>query len=135
MSKRKCVFTGLPAILKNSVIPNKVSEDVLHNWANGVPCSEEYSKIKKDRMPDEWELQAVECFQALELSKLKVEFYQNKLNKIQEILKERIPETPKMPNRKRKDIEKAFKLKEVLEESEEMIVKILEEKTKGFWNE
>lgn len=85
-------------------------------------------------MPDELELEAMECFQKLELAKLRVEYYNDKLQKIQDILKTRLREKPDMSNKKRKEIETAIKLKDVLEELDEHVDKALQsEAKKGIW--
>lgn len=134
MGRRKCIFTGLPANSKHKVIPKSCSEDVLHNWANNVPCSTEYELVKKDRMPDDLEIEAMEFFQQLELAKLRVEYYKDKLQKIQDILKTRLREKPDMSSKKRKEIETAIKVKDVLEELDEHVESTLEsEAKKGMW--
>lgn len=83
MNKRKCVYTGQESNDKDSVIPRHLLKDS-HNWASSVPTTTDYKNNKIDRLPTELEIQAAEVFYMLEISKLRVEFYESQLNKIQE---------------------------------------------------
>lgn len=82
MSQRKCIYTGKEAKKTDKVIP-KNGGDVDHNWANSVPCSEEYKKIKDLRQPTELEMEANRIFKKLEISRMDVEYYEKQLQEIQ----------------------------------------------------
>ncbi|HLD91672.1 MAG TPA: hypothetical protein VI911_11795 [Patescibacteria group bacterium] len=88
MGKRNCIFTGENSHYKTKVIGRDYisDQDELHNWTNGVPVSEEYEKYKSG-FPTDLEMDASECFHMLELSRLRVKYYEIKLRKIQQKLK------------------------------------------------
>lgn len=137
MSVRKCIYTGLKATAKDSVIPKKDLGEEVHNWANGVPVSEEYKNIKKDRSPNELELEAQEIFFKIELAKLKVLHYEHKLSEIQEKLKQTLPPTPvhKVTNKIKKEIKLAVHEKEVIQSAEKGLDEKLEKrKKKIMWD-
>jgi hypothetical protein len=135
MSRRRCAFTGLKATTKNKVVPPEYSEEIRFNWSNSVPCSEEYSAYKQGRMPDELELKAAEFFYLMETYRLKYDYYMGELRKIQNELVKRLPPKKQFSNKKIKSIEKAHKLKEVLEESEKYIDETLNKEINNLWGD
>ena len=83
-SKRPCAFTGTKTIVKKRVIPKKfLSEDEMTNWCNYAPSNEIYRNFREDKLPDELEMQANEVFCQLELARLRVAYFEAKLEKIQ----------------------------------------------------
>ena len=81
---RKCIYTGKDAKSKDSVIPKQLLGEEIHNWANYAPCDSEDLQSKQDRLPSETEMQANELFKLLELSRLRVKYYEQKLAEIQQ---------------------------------------------------
>lgn len=131
MSQRNCIYTGLPAKTTDKVVP-KNGGDESHNWANSVPCSEEYKQIKQRREPNDLELEANKIFKMLELARLEVEALQGRLKENQiKILKQCGLENPIFKRKKKisknKEIEMAYKDKEL---SEVNLDKVVEEKKK-----
>ena len=81
--RRKCVFTGTKTTVKKRVVGKKfLSEDEISNWCNYAPSNEIYRNFREDKMPDELEMQANETFCQLELARLRVAFFEAKLEKI-----------------------------------------------------
>jgi hypothetical protein len=106
MTKRKCVYTGQDSNDKDSVIPRHLIKDE-HNWSVYVPTTSDYKQQKINRQPSELEIQAVETFYLLEMAKLKVEFYESQLAKIQDqINKEYEPLPVQKPKNQGKNAEK-----------------------------
>jgi hypothetical protein len=131
MKIRKCVYTNKDAKAKDSVIPKKILKDEIHNWSNNVPVSEEYKTLKSDRLPTELEMQANEYFHLLELSKLRVRYYEEKLEEIQKEITEKLVIVEKKGKTKKemkkdKEIKKAHKQQELQTEIEEKINSTLE---------
>ena len=84
---RKCTYTGKEAVKKDKVLPkNLVSDSEIHNWANSSPVSEEYKNKKLGNMPTELEMQANEFFYMLELARLRVNYYEKKLESVQKLI-------------------------------------------------
>jgi len=130
MSRRKCIYTGLPAERTDKVVP-KEGGDEAHNWINSVPCSITYKeKVKKRKLPSELEVQAHKTFTMLELARLDVARLEKELIETQKkICKINKINNPlfKKPMSKNEEIEIAYKEKEV----QEMDFKeVLEEETK-----
>lgn len=131
MSERKCVYTNKSSKAKDSVIPKKHLDGEIYNWANTVPCSLEYKELKEDRMPTEDEMLANELFQNLELSRLRVRYYETKLSEVQERLSKQLP-TNKPPSKKQakkkeKEIAHAIHDVKVVQKVEENLDKVLSE--------
>jgi hypothetical protein len=106
MTKRKCVYTGQDSNDKDSVIPRHLIKDE-HNWSVYVPTTSDYKQQKINRQPSELEIQAVETFYLLEMAKLKVEFYESQLAKIQDqINKDYRPLPIQKPKNEGKNAEK-----------------------------
>jgi len=89
MSRRKCIYTGKEAKVKDNVIPKSKAEDEVHNWINDVPCNDEYKEYKQGRLPTEDEILAHEYFTLMEMHKVKVKYYELKLADIQKKIKEK----------------------------------------------
>ena len=126
---RKCIYTDKPAKLKDLVIPKPLLlEEEVHNWANKVPMSDLYKK-DESRLPSELELEAHKYFYLLELSKLHVLYYENKLKEIQgQINKKR---TKRSKNKKEKQ-EKIMHKELEIQQMQEKIDSILKERAKKF---
>lgn len=136
---RKCIYTGKQAKAKDSVIPRAILGDEIHNWAVHAPADHDYLINKSSNMPTELEMQANEIFHLLELHRLRVVYYEKKLEEIQaEIIKNyKEPEKPKLSKsekKKEKEIEKAVVLKEVVESTEEKIDNLFKNKRK-MWDD
>jgi len=132
---RKCVFTGKVAKSKGRTIPIMVSTlDELHNWANNVPINTEYLELKGNRMPTELEMEASETFHLLELLRLRVKFYENKLAEIQSKINELnpIPEPNKVSNTQIKKIENEVHSQDIVEDVTQKIKETLNKK-KNLW--
>jgi hypothetical protein len=114
--KRKCAFTNKSATKKSCVMPKGYLRDP-HNWANKVPCNEEFDKMRKKRIPTELEMQAMEYFHMLEMAKIRVEYFERKLEQIQNKIIEECGEELEQ-NIKESDIDKAKKIKELDEAME-----------------
>jgi hypothetical protein len=135
MTVRKCTYTNKEARSKDSVIPREVLGDELHNWANNTPCNSDYIIQKSGLLPTELEMQANEFFHLLELSKLRVVYFESKLAEIQakilktykEPIKNKITVAEK---NKERQIEQMIIEKELIEESNKDIEAILAEKRK-----
>jgi hypothetical protein len=136
---RKCAYTGRDAKAKDSVIPRDLLGDEIHNWTASLPSNPEYLQTKQNRLPTELEMQANEIFHLLELTKLRVIYYEQKLKAIQdEILKNykepKKPSLPKAEKKKQEQIEKAIIEKEVIESTNENITEFFESKRK-IWDD
>ncbi len=127
---RKCIYTNKEAKSKDRVIPKSKIGDELHNWCNFVPVSSGYKDIKKDNMPDELEMQANELFKMLEMAKLRVVYFEEKLKEVQEKLKPRVKTEEKEEEKKERQIKQAFHEKAVVEVHEESIAEILNKRKK-----
>ena len=84
MDIRKCVYTGLQAKCKDTLIPKSILGNEIHNWVSEIPCNTFYKELKKDKNPNELELMAFEYFYMLEIAKVKVKYYENKLKEVQD---------------------------------------------------
>ena len=136
---RKCAYTNKEARDKDSVIPRDLLGDEIHNWAASLPSNHEYLQTKQNRLPTELEMQANEIFHRLELTKLRVIYYEQKLKSVQdEILKTykepKKPSVPKTEKKKQEQIEKAIIEKEVVESTNENIAEFFESKRK-IWDD
>jgi len=123
---RKCIFTGKKATRKKLLIPKKIAIDEIHNWTNDTPCSEEFLLFSEGKIPSELEMEANETFRLLELHKLRVRFYEIKLEEIQEKINKIVPKTIKNIETRQKDnqIQKSIEEKFILDQQdiiEEMI--------------
>lgn len=139
MTIRKCIYTNKEAKSKDSVIPKDLLGEEVHNWTAQAPCNLDYLEQKKSKLPTELEMQANELFHLLELAKLRVVFYEQKLNKIQnEILntyKEPIKnKTTVAEKNKEKQIQQMIIEKEIIEEVNKDIDKLLNNKRK-LWED
>ena len=133
MSQRKCIYTGLPATKTDMVVP-KTGGDESHNWVNSVPCSEEYKEIKKRKEPNDLEIEANDTFRKLELARLQVERYERALQDVQTRIRKSVGlDKPKKPKKLSKDkqIEIAYKEKEIVEADFDRVIK--EKKKKMEW--
>ena len=108
--------------------------DELHNWANNVPINTEYLELKGNRMPTELEMEASETFHLLELLRLRVKFYENKLAEIQSKINELnpIPEPNKVSNTQIKKIENEVHSQDIVEDVTQKIKETLNKK-KNLW--
>lgn len=136
---RKCAYTNKEAKAKDSVIPRDLLGEEVHNWAASLPSNADYLQTKQNRLPTELEMQANEIFHLLELTKLRVIYYEQKLKSIQdEILKDykepKKPPVPKKEKKKQEEIEKAIIEKEVVESTTEEVDKFFESKRK-IWDD
>lgn len=141
MSQRKCAYTGLPAKTTDKVIPTKDGGDQSHNWANSVPCSNEYKKIKAMRQPNQTELEAANLFFEIESAKLKLQSLEQKRDVLQaklrekhnieyyeEVLEDKKPPKPKKLS-KDEQTKQAYKEKELIE-MDAGLDKVVEKKKK-----
>ena len=127
MSGRKCVYTGKDANCKDKVIPHD-GGDIDHNWANTVPCNSAYKNNKGNRLPTDKEMEINETFKLLELARMKVDFFEKKLKKLQEEnVTLKVKKSAKQ-KRKDKEIKTAYKEKEIKEVD---LDKIVEKKKKN----
>lgn len=143
MAKRNCIYTGLTADEKDSLIPRDIIKDQ-HNWTSGVPCCAEYKAYKRIRKPNELEIQAVETFYLLELARTKVELYESILADIQVKINSTVKLKPVVKNtgktaaiKKEKQIaiaEKEFDLQKLETVLDTKVASMLEE-SKGLWDE
>ena len=82
MSKRKCIFTGQPADFKATV-----SHEDQHNWAKSVPCTKDYwNAYLKHRPFNELEMRLVELFFQQEITQLKINTLESRMEKLREQL-------------------------------------------------
>lgn len=82
MTKRKCIFTGQPADFKATV-----SHKDQHNWAKSVPCTKDYwNAYLKHRPFNELEMRLVELFFQQEISQLKINTLESRMEKLREQL-------------------------------------------------
>lgn len=136
MSKRNCIYTGLPAEKTDKVVP-KEGGDESHNWINSVPCSVIYKeKVKKRKLPSDLEVQAHKTFAMLELARLDVARFEKELVEIQKkICKINNISNPlfKKHISKNKQIEIAYKEKEVQEMDFKEVLDLEEESKKMRW--
>lgn len=126
MSTRKCIYTGEQAGARDTILPKKsLREDEKHNWVTSVPISLEYKNFKKDRMPNDNEMEAYLLFIMLETSRVEVRYLEDKLVKIQKKLKKTLPKIKLVSNKKAKQIEQAVHEKEIVQKSEEGLKEVL----------
>jgi hypothetical protein len=78
--KRNCIFTDLPADSKLIVSSSK------QNWTKAVPCTKEYKESRKTTLLTDIEFKLVELFIQKELALLRVEFFENKMSEIRQLL-------------------------------------------------
>jgi len=78
--KRNCIFTNLPADSKIVVSSSK------QNWTKAVPCTKKFKESKQNSELTDLEFKLVELFIQKELALLKVEHFENKMNKIRSLL-------------------------------------------------
>lgn len=135
MSTRKCIYTGKNARSKSTVIPKELLGDNTANWAVYSPCDSDYAAYKAHTVPTELEMQANETFHFLELARLRVVFYEQKLAQIQsQILSTYKEPTPNAITEsiktKEKQIETMVIEKEIIEEINKDIETILNNKRK-----
>ena len=123
MGPRKCIYTGKEAGSKDNVLPKE--GDTIHNWANKAPVNAEYKQEKQDRTPTELEMEANRIFHLLELARLDVAFYEAKLKEIQ----------AKITENKQEEIEKAYHIKDLVEDFEEKVEKKFETEKRKFWDD
>jgi len=116
---RKCIYTNKEANSKDNVIPKKKIGGELHNWANKAPVSKDYKDLKQDSMPTDLEFEANQLFHKLELAKLEVKFYEDRLAEIQQKIKE-TTKIPEKKSKKDKEIEQMYIEKEVVEGKEDI---------------
>ena len=132
---RKCIYTNKEAKSKDSLFPRETLGEEIHNWTVQVPCNSEYLKSKANDQPTELEMQANEIFHLLELARLRVIFYENKLEAIQVQIsttyKEVVKTGPTVAEKtKEKQIKQMIVEKELVEEVSKDIDKLFSEKRK-----
>lgn len=136
MDIRKCVYTGLTAKCKDSLIPKNILGNEIHNWTSEVPCNIFYKEIKKEREPNELELMALEYFYLLEVAKIKVKYYEGKLREVQEKIgfKEPTPEDlfKKNENKVDRQIREAKVLNSNMEDANQAIDQFFKNKKDIF---
>jgi hypothetical protein len=147
MTIRKCIYTGKDSNAKDQVLPNNP-----FNWTNKVPTTKEYKNSKNGNLPTELEMQANETFHLLELARNRVLFYEAKLKEIQDEIggcetpepvqklskvsksdTSKAKKTPKKVSKRDVEIEKAIEEKEIMEDSEKAIEKVLKKKS-NLWD-
>lgn len=84
MSIRKCIYTNKEAKSKDHVLPKSILDEEIHNWCNQAPSNTNYLQQKLNNIPSELEMQANELFHLLELAKLRVKFFEEKLSLVQQ---------------------------------------------------
>jgi hypothetical protein len=130
--KRNCIYTNNESSAKDKVIPTDLAGEESHNWANSAPISTEYKESKGADIPSDLEMEINEVFKLLELSRLKVKYYELKLLKLQEENSNRRPPIKKTGKtkeiKKQKDMEKAEVIKNVIEANEGKIEEVLEKR-------
>lgn len=126
---RKCIYTNKEASSKDNVVPRKALGEELHNWANKAPVSKDYKDLKQDRMPTDLEFEANQIFHKLELARLEVAFYEDRLAEIQEKIKE-VTKIPEKKSKKDKEIEQMHIEKDLMEVMEEEVTKVISKKKK-----
>lgn len=135
---RKCIYTGLVADAKDSLIPKiSLDEEERHNWANKVPVSSRYKNFKQYRTPTDLEVEANEIFYLIELTKLRLAHLQEKQKQIQAKLLQHLPppeELEQASKKKAKQIEQAEHEVDVIKPAEQGLEKILKEYSKNIWD-
>jgi len=136
---RKCIFTGRESDCKTRVLPAQFlsPEDEIFNWANKVPTCKEYDSVKSNRLPDDLEMLANEYFHYLELARLRVRYYEEKIAEINERLELRLPKEQRMSKKISKDYDKALNLESILETTEKIVDDKIQadfEKSKKLWD-
>jgi hypothetical protein len=126
---RKCIYTDKEASSKDNVLPRKVLGEESHNWANKAPVSRDYKDLKEDRMPTDLEFEANQLFHKLELAKLEVKFYEERLKEVQDKIKT-TTKVPKKKTKKEKEIEQAYQDQALVEEVSNITDQIIKEKSK-----
>jgi len=139
MTIRKCIYTNKDARSKDSIIPKETLGEEIYNWTSQVPCNSDYLAQKQSKQPTELEMQANEIFHLLELAKLRVVFYEQKLLAIQDKIrltyKEVVKNTPTVAEKtKDKQIKQMIIEKELVEEANKDIDQILTNKRK-LWED
>jgi hypothetical protein len=128
MSIRNCIFTNLPSKNRNFVVPKDSNDDISQNWANAVPCHQEYNEFKKDRLPTDDELEAMKIFFKLEVAKVELAFYSSKLEEVQNRIKPIFDEFIK-----EKQIKKSYIEAEIVEDAKIQIKDLLAERKKNLF--
>lgn len=136
MAVRNCVFTGLPA--KSKVKFNKNAD--AHNWANTVPCNSDYARYRQTlKEPTNEEYDCVHAFWHRELNDLN-DYHQGDSINVEEAQKNNLQRMndwykiqKEKPARKDKEIEKAYQIKEIIEETEKSIEDYIENRRK-LWD-
>ena len=128
MTVRKCIFTGLIAKNKNFIVPKILDDDVADNWANAVPCHQEYNDFKKNRLPSEDELEAMKIFFKLEMAKVEMANYTIKLEEIQKRINLVFEEFIKEKQNKKSVVEN-----DIVEETKIQIKDLLTERKKNLF--
>ena len=121
MGPRKCIYTGEEANSKEGVMPR--DPNTLHNWVNRAPTSAAYQQKKQGRLPNDLEMEANRVFYLLELARLDVAYLEAKLIEIQ----------AKIAGKKKEDIEKAYHIKDLVENFEEKVPEKLNAEKKKLW--
>jgi len=132
---RKCVYTGVEAEAKETVLPKKALEQgEKHNWASYVPVSLRYKEFKKDRPPTDLEFSAYETFFMLEMARMNVLCLEEKLAKTQAQIRKTLPEVNKrvVSRKKEKEIKQAVQEKKAVQASDKGMKEILDKK-KNLW--
>jgi HSP20 family molecular chaperone IbpA len=121
MGPRKCIYTGEEANSKEGVMPR--DPNTLHNWVNKAPTSAAYQQKKQGRLPTDLEMEANRIFYLLELARLDVAYLEAKLRETQ----------AKITGKKQEEIEKAYHVKELVENFESQAQEKLDSDKKKLW--
>lgn len=131
---RKCVYTGKKSSCTDNPMPKETLLEEKHNWANKVPCSEEYKNFKKDRLPTDLEMEAFKLFNLLEVAKIEVQYLEARLSAVQDKINKQVS-VPKKKTKKDKEIDQSYIEKEVVETSEDVTEEVLSNRKKSLWDE
>lgn len=118
---KKCIYTNEEAVAKDTVVPKSVAGR--HNWANRAPSSPQYIANKQGRLPTDLEMEANRLFYLLELSRLDVSYLEARLREVQE----------KITGKKQEEIEKAYHIKDLVENFEEKVEEKLTTHKNKLW--
>lgn len=78
--RKKCIFTNLPATTKLIISSSK------HSWTKIVPCTKEFLESKKTNKLNDLEFKLIEIFFQKEIALLKVDYFENKMKEIRDLL-------------------------------------------------
>jgi len=140
MTIRRCIYTNREAKAKDQVLSKSVFPELLHNWCNSAPVSEEY-KTKKQGSISELEMMANEYFHLLELHEMRVEYYKQRLSEIQSILSKELTDIEEAKakelneeeeRKKEQEIKAMVKLKEASDSLNDNLAELLNNRLESF---